>query len=276
MIQQILDGVSFRMGAPFDFAFLQRWGRVFRVFDDQDSGNICFGTEKDGECFFVKFAGAPTLRATVDAAAACANLRATLPLYRALRHRSLIQLVETAEVGGGFAMVFRWRDAWCMGRMYGEEHARFMALPVADRLRVLADAADFLACTHAAGYTAIDFYDGSIMYDPLRQETVICDIDFFRPRPCVNDMGRMWGSSLFMSPEEYQLGAGLDEVTNVYTLGALAFALFGGYRRDRQSWQLGEASFRAAAQAVAEDRAERPQSIDAFMAMWQQAVAAAE
>lgn len=28
-----------------------------KVFDDQDSGNICFGTEKDGQRYFIKFAG---------------------------------------------------------------------------------------------------------------------------------------------------------------------------------------------------------------------------
>ena len=35
---------------------------MFKVYDDQDSGNICFGTEKDGQRYFIKFAGAPTER----------------------------------------------------------------------------------------------------------------------------------------------------------------------------------------------------------------------
>ena len=43
MVQEI-DGVEFRMGESFDFGFLERFGRVFKVFDDQDSGNICFGS----------------------------------------------------------------------------------------------------------------------------------------------------------------------------------------------------------------------------------------
>jgi len=47
-------------------------------------------------------------------------------------------------------------------------------------------------------------------------------------------MGRMWGSSRFQSPEEYQLGADIDEVTNVYTIGTTAFALFGEYNRTRE------------------------------------------
>ena len=56
---QTLDGLPYKLKAPFDFSFISRYGRVFKIFDDQDSGNICFGTEKDGERYFVKFAGAP-------------------------------------------------------------------------------------------------------------------------------------------------------------------------------------------------------------------------
>lgn len=37
---QKMDGIEFQMGEPFDFGFLERYGRVFKVFDDQDSGNM--------------------------------------------------------------------------------------------------------------------------------------------------------------------------------------------------------------------------------------------
>lgn len=82
-------------------------------------------------------------------------------------------------------------------------------------------------------------------------------IDLFRKQPCCNDMGRMWGSSLFQSPEEYQLGATIDEVTNVYTLDATAFALFGGYNRTREKWQLNDKLFETATRAVSNERHNR-------------------
>mgnify|MGYP006990364804 CR=1 FL=1 len=63
------------------------------------------------------------------------------------------------------------------------------------------------------GYVAVDFYDGSILYDVREHKTTICDVDVFRRQPCVNDMGRMWGSSRFQAPEEYRLGAAIDEGT---------------------------------------------------------------
>ena len=34
MITQTIDGISFRLKAPFDFTFLHEYGRIFRVWDD--------------------------------------------------------------------------------------------------------------------------------------------------------------------------------------------------------------------------------------------------
>ena len=109
-----------------------------------------------------------------------------------------------------------------------------MRLPINDRLAVFSDIMSFFECVASRNYAAIDFYDGSVMYDFVNEKTTICDIDLFRKQPFINDMGRMWGSSRFQSPEEYQLGADIDEITNVYTLGATAFALFGEYNRTRE------------------------------------------
>lgn len=269
---QWIDGIPFRLKREFDFGFMADYGRVFKVFDDQDSGNICFGTQKDGRRYFVKFAGAPTVRGVDAPEAAIARLKATLPVYRDLRHPCLIELVEAREVGGGFAMAFNWADGDCMGRQYPAAHRRFMQLPASARLDVFRDILSFFECVAARGYVGIDFYDGSIMYDFARGRTTICDVDFFRRQPCVNDMGRMWGSSRFQAPEEYQLGAVIDEVTNVYTLGATAFALFGGYSRARDDWQLSDGLYAIAAAAVSDQRAQRQQSIAQFSAQWQAAL----
>lgn len=269
MVSQEIDGIPYEMKAPFDFGFIRRYGEVFQVYDDQDSGNICFGTHKDGERFFVKFAGAPTKRYDGNVEDAVERLKTAVPLYRDLRHENLIELVKAEEIGGGFAMVFLWAAGDCMGRMYPEAHERFMKLPVPARLAVFRDVLRFLEHTAAQGYVAVDFYDGSILYDFESGKTTICDIDFFRKQPCVNDMGRMWGSSRFQSPEEYVLGAPVDEVTNVYTAGATAFALFGSYGRTREHWELGETYFEVAARAVSAERALRQQSIAEFRREWE-------
>ena len=268
---QCIDGIPFKLKSTFDFSFVTQYGKVFKVFDDQDSGNICFGTEKDGQRYFVKFAGAPAERYDGDPAYAVARLKATVPIYSELKHENLIELIEAKEIGSGFVMVFKWVTGDCMGRQYPTAHRRFMQCPVMDRLTVFSDIMSFFEFVALKKYVAVDFYDGSIMYDFENGKTTVCDIDLFRKQPCINDMGRMWGSSRFQAPEEFRLGAIIDEITNVYTLGATAFALFGGYDRTREKWQLSGELFNIASKAVSVERKERQQTIHQFTEEWKNA-----
>ena len=57
MVNQTVDGINFKMQVYFDFSFLEKYGKVFKVFDDQDSGNICFGLVNGNNKFFVKKSG---------------------------------------------------------------------------------------------------------------------------------------------------------------------------------------------------------------------------
>ena len=267
MIQEI-DGIEFKIKEEYDFSFLAEYGKVFKVFDDQDSGNICFGTDNGKERFFVKFAGAKTAEYDGEPIDAVNRLKSTVPIYESLKHKYLIEYIEAKEINNGFAMIFKWANGECMGRMYPESHKKFMALTNEIKLNVFDDILDFVQYIADSGYVAIDFYDGSIMYDFDNRKTVICDIDFFRKSPTVNDMGRMWGSALFISPEENLFGAVLDEITNVYTLGAMAFALFGKYKRDLENWTLNDNLYNVAVKATNEDRSKRHQSIKAFISEW--------
>jgi serine/threonine-protein kinase len=268
---QYINGLPYKLKSHFDFGFLSRYGKIFKIFDYQDSGNICFGAEKNGERYFIKFAGAPTEKYTGKPEDAIARLKSSVPVYQELRHPNLIEFVKAEEVGGGFAMVFRWVNGECMARIYPESHRKFMETTMETRLKVFNDILSFFRYVASRNYVAIDFYDGSILYDFEKQETIVCDIDFFRKTPCTNDMGRMWGSSRFQSPEEYQLGAVIDEVTNVYTMGATAFALFSDCNRSRESWPLNDKAYEIASKAVSDDRQHRQQSIEKFIGEWEAA-----
>jgi serine/threonine-protein kinase len=114
---QWIDGVPYKLKSPFDFSFLSKYGKVFKVYDDQDSGNICFGVANDDKRYFVKYAGAPTERACVSTKEAIANLKHTVPVYKDLAHPNLIKLIKAEEIGSGFAAVFEWVDAECMHQM---------------------------------------------------------------------------------------------------------------------------------------------------------------
>jgi serine/threonine-protein kinase len=136
-----------------------------------------------------------------------------------------VEFLYSEDIGGGFAMIFRWTNGECMGKMYPQSCRKFLQADISTKLNIFRDILSFFNYVSSCGYVAIDFYDGCIIYDFEKHKTIICDVDYFRKKPAVNERGRMWGSTRFMSPEEFQLGAVLDEVTNVYTLGATAFVL---------------------------------------------------
>ena len=106
------------------------------------------------------------------------------------------------------------------------------------------------------------------MWDIANEKIVICDIDLYQKAPYANPIGRMWGSSRFMSPEELQLGAAIDEVTNVYTMGAAAFMLFADGKREPEAWPMDMALYGIAKKAVSDDRDARWQSIAQMKEAW--------
>jgi len=85
-------------------------------------------------------------------------------------------------------------------------------------------------------------------------------------------MGRMWGSARFMSPEEFTLGAVIDETTNVYAVGALAFSLFADCSREAADWTLSPALYAVAKKATADDRNERYATHAELLEAWDAAM----
>jgi serine/threonine-protein kinase len=103
--------------------------------------------------------------------------------------------------------------------------------------------------------------------------TKICDIDYYQKKPFINTMGRLWGSSRFMSPEEFELGASIDSITNVFNMGAIAFGLIGGeLDRSFSKWDAGEALYEVALKAAQSNRNDRYQSVADFYSAWKSAL----
>ena len=284
MVVQVLDGVQFGLRAEHDLSWLHEYGRVFAVFDQQDSGNICFGVDDGTTRRFIKYAGAPTLYYDGGPGDAIYRLQQAISIYEAIQHPNLIKLLDHFALPGGYAAIFEWVDGDCLHAHWNFQHypkythpqspnVRFAALPLEAKLECLASIYSLHQRVTKAGYVAIDFYDGSVMYDFATGHTTICDIDLYKKAPYTNEMGRLWGSSRFMSPEEYVLGAQIDEVTNVFTMGALAFEFLGNNReRTLAEWHAPRALFEVASQATSANRVERYPSIAAFCAAWDEAV----
>jgi hypothetical protein len=73
------------------------------------------------------------------------------------------------------------------------------------------------------------------------------------------------------SPEEFRNGGLLDEVTNVYTMGATAFALFSDYDHSPERWPLRKELYDVAKRAVSAGRSQRQQLIWQLIEEWEAA-----
>ncbi|MBY0202260.1 protein kinase family protein [Paenibacillus cucumis (ex Kampfer et al. 2016)] len=280
-----IDGVSFMLKEKHAFDWLTPLGTVFCVFDQQDSGNISFGlVQEDGQKQFVKYAGARTLQANdmADPEEAIRHLQSSVLIYEDLAHDSLIRLIDHFATDNGYACMFDLVEGECLHSHWSfpppakyedprSPYVQFRQLPVQTRIQAMERILDFHIEAERKGYVAVDFYDGSLIYDFAADEIHICDIDLYRAGTFTNTMGRMWGSSRFMSPEEFELGASIDAVTNVFNMGAMAFALLGGeLDRSQKRWDAGEALYEVALRAVNPDRFQRFTSVADLGLAWKE------
>ena len=264
-----IAGVPIQLKKPFDLSFIYQYGSIFKIVDNgEGSANLCFGVENEAGRFFIKFAGAEKEKfdfCTVDEAVRA--LIEAKQIYKDLAHKNLIRFVKGGEIGGGYANIFEWTDAECIGYPCPETRRRFLDLSAELKLRAFEDILDFHAHVAERGYVAIDFYADQILYDFNNHKTIICDIDFYQKSPYYGDKGP-WGSSNFVSPEECTPGSRIDEVTMVYTMGATAFSIFSDYDRTLEKWTLSKSLYNVAKKAISDERASRQQTIRQFISEW--------
>ncbi|MGP4039873.1 protein kinase domain-containing protein [Gracilibacillus sp. D59] len=279
-----LDKVSFQLKEHFNFEWLKALGEVFCVFDKQDSGNICFGIEKDEVKKFVKFAGAKTKEYKGKPEDAIARLKDAITLYENLQHKHLVKLLDHFEVEKGYVLVFEWFDGECLHPHWSfppphkythpdSPFFRFKQLPIEHRLEAFKNILEFHVYVEKNNYVAVDFYDGSILYNFKKNMIKICDIDLYKKKPFMNKMGRLWGSSRFMAPEEFELGKDIDERTNVFNMGAIAFGLLGGeLDRSISKWDASQELYEVAGKAVKKDKKERYSTVEELYLAWKSAL----
>ena len=265
---QELDGVPCRLRQREDLSFLRRYGAVRRVWDQEFSGMLWFGMEGPYGRLLVKYAGAWTVQGALRPAEAMAALKNLTALY-GMGHPALLPLLTHGEAGAGYAAVFPWPDAPTLAE--SRDQARRLRLE--RQLKMLDGVFDLHAKLAENGCVSVRFSDAGIVMDYGRDQAVLWDIDLYRRKPAFNDRGRMWGTARFLSPEEYALGAPLDESTVVYHLGALTFELLGdNMDRSRSAWRGPAGLYAAAERACREKKEERYPSVRAFLDAWREAV----
>ncbi len=295
MVINKLDSIEFRLKELQDFSWLKKYGTAFWVVDETGSGCICIGMEDGEKKHFCKIAGVNTVEAEVSPKESVEILKEAVHLYYDLSHPNLIKIIEEYDYNQFYIAVFEWADGECLFDHWNFEKyrkdttikspkERFKEMDDAKRLKAVDVLFSFLQNVNQKGYVAVDFYDGSIMYDFLTDKITICDIDFFKKAPVVNDRGVEWfGTKRLKAPEEYTEGSAIDEQTNIFTLGALIFEFFGSFSDEeiRQrycnnrfvpcsltDWQLSEESYRVASKAVSLTKRERYLTFSEFLYEW--------
>lgn len=300
MILHDLDGVTFKLRKARDFKWLKRYGSAFWSIDETGSGCICIGMQNENQKYFCKIAGVETLEADVSPLESVNVLKHSVQLYQDLCHPNLTKVIEHYEYEDMYIVVFEWSDGECLfdhwnfdqykTNSYLKSPAhRFNELPVKEKLDAVTVLFSFLTTVSNADYVAVDFYDGSIMYDFSTKKTTICDIDFFQKKPLTNTLGKHWfGTKRLKAPEEYVLNARIDDDTTVFTLGALIFNFFGEfspsdiavrYENNQffpcsfDKWQLNEESYAVVLKATGLNRKHRFRNMTEFHAAWNKAIA---
>ncbi len=258
-------------------AYLNAAGEVFAVFGDntQDSGNISYGLRVGNERCFVKTPGRPDdLRPYSPHPVRVDMLRNAARLSRTCAHAALPRLHNVIESPHGPLLAYDWADGELLhvSRENRDDprspHRRFRDLPSEEILLAL----DVIFEVHhrlaLLGWIAVDFYDGSLIYDFERWAVHLVDLDNYHEGPFTNEMGRMFGSTRFMAPEEFQLGAAIDERTNGFTMGRTVAVFLSDGALAREPFRGTDALYEVMRRACREDRSERFESMAAFHAAW--------
>ena len=252
-------------------AYLNAVGRVFAVFDQrtQDSGNVSYGVQIGQKRYFVKTAGYPDdLKPFLNHSERVSILRNAVRLRRSCDHRAQPCLHQVIESPTGPMLFYQWVDGELIR---GASLQHFRRLPVPEIVPVL----DLIYELHhqlaQLGWIAVDFYDGCMIYDFDHRELHLVDLDHYHNTPFTNEMGRMFGSSRFMAPEEFELGASIDERTNVFTMGRTAIVLLSDGTLERSPFRGSDALYEVICRACHKDRSRRFDSMAAFHRAWWEA-----
>lgn len=301
MIINKLDSIEFKLKELHDFTWLKKYGTAFWAVDETGSGCIGIGMQNADKKYFCKIAGVNTIEAEVSPKESIEMLKEAVHLYYDLRHPNLVKIIESYDYEQFYVVVFEWTQGECLFDHWNFEKyqrdttikspkEKFKQLPVSKKLSTIDVLFSFLQNVNKKGYIAVDFYEGSIMYDFSTDKTTICDIDLFKKAPAINDKGAEWfGTKRLKAPEEYIKGSAIDEQTNIFTLGALIFEFF-GYFSDEEirqryqnnqfipcsysNWKLNEESYQVAMRAVSPDKNERYMTLAEFFRDWKRASSA--
>ncbi|MGK5671721.1 serine/threonine protein kinase [Micromonospora sp. URMC 106] len=190
-------------------------------------------------------------------------------LHAAVRHPAIVRPERILDGPDGPILVYPWHDGNVLNHAttHGSDRsalARFQQPSVPEVEAAIDTVLDAHLAVTAAGYIAVDLYDGCFLYDFTARRMRLIDLDEYRPGPFVLDADRLPGSRRYMAPEEFVRGAVIDQHTTVYTLGRTIHHLLDS----PHDWRGSPAQAQVAARASRAAPADRYSDVAGLVAAW--------
>lgn len=161
-----------------------------------------------------------------------------MAFHATVHHPVIVAPIEASQTPKGIRLVYPWHDGLVLNAATrdGSDRSglgRFTALPMPEVERAVDAILDAHLAVAAAGFVAVDLYDGCFLYDFDDRRMRLIDLDEYRPGPFAVEGERLPGSLRYLAPEELQRGGWIDERTTVFGLGRTIqhlLASTGGWR----------------------------------------------
>ena len=273
MIVQTLGGLPLRLREPQDLSFIENYGKIFNIYDEHTCGMLSFGLiTPGGQRIYLKYAGAKTINYPSEPDRVVKKLRQAMSYYDVLRHAALIKYIGGEDFGTSCLCVFEWAEGLPLGPQQ-DGYAAFRRLPLIQRLGLFDMICDFHLKAENKGIAIAGLSDSHLNFHTQTHQLLLTNIDDYLLLPGINARGRLPGSPLYLSPEAYQIGAAIDETSNVYTLAALSHSFFGDkISRKKEAWEASDLLYEISRCALNENRNLRHQSSEDFLREWRGAV----
>jgi Protein kinase domain len=210
-LQSVLEGV---LGQQYEF---------IRALGHGGMGAVYLARERSLDRFVAIKVLRPEL---ADAQAGRERFRREARVAAQLSHPGIVPLYTFGEAGGVWYYVMRYvRGVTLAERLRVEGR-----IPAHEAQRILLQLAEAVECAHEHGVVHRDIKPANVLLDEESGRAVLADFGIARLEGASNltESGMVIGTPSYMSPEQ-AVGAGdVDERSDIYSLGAVGYAMLAG------------------------------------------------
>ena len=163
-----------------------------------------------------------------ESATVLRRFKSEVTLNRKISHPNVCRLFHYGVAGGLPYLTMEFVDGRDLGTLIDQESP----MPAKKALRILTQLTRAVAAAHAAGIIHRDLKPGNVIVRPSGDISVLdfgLAYDTTRTDPRITQAGATVGTPNYMSPEQVQ-GRLVDERSDLYAIGAVAFELLTGHR----------------------------------------------